>query len=157
MKWSTASVFVNNQGVNATANWNLAINHDAEWEGYANTQNIISHHTAATYPAAFAAAGFSTTYPAPWSRGWYLPSAAQLNMLFGELPEVNRSLNRVGATPIVDNNPGTSRPGGSVLLWSSTEGSSSTAYALEIADGRIEKATKTTSSNKYYVRAVITF
>ncbi len=157
MKWSTESVFVNNQGVNATANWNLAINHDAEWEGYANTQNIISHHTAATYPAAFAAAGFSTTYPAPWSRGWYLPSAAQLNMLFGELPEVNRSLNRVGATPIVDNNPGTSRPGGSVLLWSSTEGSISTAYALEIADGRIEKATKTTSSNKYYVRAVITF
>ena len=157
MKWSTESVFVNNQGVNATANWNLAINHDAEWEGYANTQNIISHHTAATYPAAFAADGFSTTFPAPWSRGWYLPSAAQLNMLFGELPEVNLSLNRVGATPIVDNNPGTSRPGGSVLLWSSTEGSSSTAYALEIADGRIEKATKTTISNKYYVRAVITF
>lgn len=152
MKWSTTNFYVNNHGA---THWNLAIN--AEWEGYANTQNIISHYNAATYPAAWAADGFSTTYPAPWSRGWYLPSAAQLNMLFGELPEVNRSLNRVGATPIVDNNPGTSRPGGSVLLWSSTEGSISTAYALEIADGRIEKATKTTSSDKYYVRAVITF
>lgn len=154
MAWSTTNVYVNNHGA---THWNFAINQDAEWEGYANTQYIISHYNAATYPAAFAAAGFSTTYPAPWSRGWYLPSAAQLNMLFGELPEVNLSLNRVGATPIVDNNPGPARPGGSVLLWSSTEGSNSTAYALEIADGRIEKATKTTSSNKYYVRAVITF
>ena len=154
MAWSTTNVYVNNHGA---THWNFAINQDAEWEGYANTQYIISHYNAATYPAAFAAAGFSTTYPAPWSRGWYLPSAAQLNMLFGELPEVNLSLNRVGATPIVDNNPGLARPGGSVLLWSSTEGSNSTAYALEIADGRIEKATKTTSSNKYYVRAVITF
>lgn len=153
MAWSTTNVYVNNHGA---TNWNLAINHDAEWEGYANTQNIILHYTTAAYPAAFAADGFSTTYPAPWSRGWYLPSAAQLNMLFGELPEVNLSLNRVGAAPIVDNNPGTSRPGGSVLLWSSTEGNSSNAYALEIADGCIKRVTKT-SSDKYYVRAVITF
>ena len=78
-------------------------------------------------------------------------------MLFGELPEVNLSLNRVGATPIVDNNPGTDRPGGSVYLWSSTEGNTSErAIAVGISDGRIGPFDKT-SSDKYYVRAVITF
>ncbi len=155
MKWSTVTnAFVNGH---QNANWRDAINRNDEWEGYANTQRILSAGNATTYPAGWAADGFSTTYPAPWSRGWYLPSAAQLNMLFGELPEVNLSLNRVGATPIVDDNPGTARPGGSVLLWSSTEGSqSSKAFALEIADGRIVEVAKT-SNDKYKVRAVITF
>ena len=156
MKWSTVTnVFVN--GHQGNANWLLAINRNDEWEGYANTQRILSAGNATTYPAGWAADGFSTTYPAPWSRGWYLPSAAQLNMLFGELPEVNLSLNRVGATPIVDNNPGTDRPGGSVYLWSSTEGNTSErAIAVGISDGRIGPFDKT-SSDKYYVRAVITF
>lgn len=156
MAWSTLPAsFVNGH---QNANWRAAISRDDEWEGYANTQRILSAGNATAYPAGWAAAGFSTTYPAPWSRGWYLPSAAQLNMLFGELHEVNLSLDRVGgATPIVDNNPGTTRPGGSVLLWSSTEGSqNSKAFALEIADGRIAEDLKA-SNDKYKVRAVITF
>ena len=157
MAWSTVTnVLVNGH---QNANWLLAINRNDEWEGYANTQRILSAGNATTYPAGWAADGFSTTYPAPWSRGWYLPSAAQLNMLFGELPEVNLSLNRVGATPIIDNNLGTDRPGGNVYLWSSTEGSqNSKAFALEIADGRIVEVAKTSNDNdKYKVRAVITF
>ena len=155
MAWSTVTnVLVNGH---QNANWRDAINRNDEWEGYANTQRILSAGNATTYPAGWAADGFSTTYPAPWSRGWYLPSAAQLNMLFGELPEVNLSLNRVGATPIVDNNPGTTRPGGSVYLWSSTEGNTEDrAIAVGISDGRIGPFNKT-SSDKYYVRAVITF
>ena len=84
-------------------------------------------------------------------------------MLYGALMEVNNSIDVVNAaaagtaTKIVDDNPGTTRPGGSRLLWSSTEGSqASEAMVVEVADGWVGRVAKT-SSNKYYVRAVITF
>lgn len=146
MAWSTEQVSIDT----TYANWSLAIKN---FDGYGNTQ-AITHaggSTATTYPAAWSAVGFGN--------GWYLPAAGQLNMLYGELWEVNLSLDRVGGTSIVDNvYIGANHPGnGNVLLWSSTQGSSRQyAIVVEVADGWVGQVAKT-SSNKHYVRAVIDF
>lgn len=149
MAWSTEQVSIDT----TYANWSLAIKN---FDGYGNTQ-AITHaggSTATTYPAAWSAVGFGN--------GWYLPAAGQLNMLYGELWEVNLSLNRVGGTSIVDNVylHTTSHPGNndnSIFLWSSTQGSAKQyAIAVLVSDGWVGQVAKTLS-NKYYVRAVINF
>lgn len=143
--WSTEQVNVGN----TYSNWRLAI---TDFDGYGNTQAIRARtgSTPATYPA---------VWNVDFANGWYLPAAGQLNMLFCELPEVNLSLNRVGGTPIVIDNvyPGTTHPGGKLLLWSSTQGSGSQyAIVVQVSDGWVGNAPKT-NSTKYSVRAVITF
>ena len=151
LQWSTST---QNVPVVAThPDWRDAIR---DFNGFGNTQTIrnCTGSNATTYPAAHAV---------DFEQGWYLPAAGQLNMLYGALMEVNNSIDVVNAaaagtaTKIVDDNPGTTRPGGSRLLWSSTEGSqASEAMVVEVADGWVGRVAKT-SSNKYYVRAVITF
>ena len=152
LQWSTST---QNVPVVAThPDWRDAIR---DFNGFGNTQTIrnCTGSNATTYPAAHAV---------DFANGWYLPAAGQLNMLFGALVEVNNSIDVVNAaaagtaTKIVDDNPGTTRPGGSRLLWSSTEGSQpSEAMVVEVADGWVGRVAKNTSENKYYVRAVITF
>jgi PKD repeat protein len=108
-------------------------------------------------------AGTSSDYPAAWnpnaSQGWYLPAIGQLNVLFGELVAVNYGLSKViGAQQITDT-AGDSALYGNVFLWSSTEKSSSSAYALEVQDGQIGGLSKSvaTSGKQFIVRAIIDF
>lgn len=119
-------------------------------DGYSNTQNIRSGSNATTYPAAWAV---------DFAHGWYLPSAGQLNLLFGELFEVNASLTAIGATPITDPTGGNNQPcDGDIYLWSSTEAVSDKAIALDILNGGVISASKGGSSVKQYVvREVINF
>lgn len=142
LKWSTGSNLVGA----ARNSWRYAIR---DLNGMANT-------------TAIQAAGTSTTYPAAWNpniaQGWYLPAIGQLNVLFGELVVVNLSLSRVGGTQIIDSASGTGTYG-NLYLWSSTEKSTTHAYALEILDGQIGAISKTstTSGKNSEVRAIIDF
>lgn len=157
LKWSTENTLINpyiNSNFSSYApndHWRYAI---TDMNGYANTLAIRTH-PAANYPA-----GFTPDF----DNGWYLPSAGQLNVLFGEIVRVNESLTLVGGTSIYDSIVGTGVYQGSVgklFLWSSTENRAGTgAYALEMLDGQIGSIGKqgtTVSGAKTVVRAIITF
>lgn len=117
-----------------------------DMNGYANTR-AIRNSSLSTNPAAMWV---------DFNNGWYLPSAGQLNLLFGELMPVNLSLGLVGGTRIWDENGvGTGLSGtGNVHLWSSTQRNHANAYTLEILDGEIATKGKTSQN---VVRAVIDF
>ena len=85
----------------------------ADTAGFANTLAIRALGDASTYPAAWAV---------DLDNGWYLPAAGQLRVLFGELPTLNASLQTVGGTQFPMS--------GYWCYWSSTERSSSYAWAL---------------------------
>lgn len=119
--------------------------------GEVNTQRIKASTNSASHPAA---------WDPDASQGWYLPAIGQLNVLFGELVAVNASLSTVGGTQITDGTASATTIHGDVFLWSSTEKSSTYAYALEVLDGQIGGLSKTitASGNKVYkARAIIDF
>ena len=144
MKWSTSTNDV--QQLPNYSHWRYAIK---DFDGLGNTQIIRTGTTPATYPAAWA----NNVDPAA---GWYLPAAGQVNLLFGELVDVNASLTLVGGTPMQDpGNAGVNS--GNIYLWSSTEWNANNAMTLKIRDGLVESVKKNTTDNKYYVRSVINF
>ena len=131
-------------------NWRDAIR---DFDGYSNTQKILAYSSvsstpSASFPAVYAAVGYGD--------GWYLPSAGQLNVLFGEILVVNSSLglSGLGGTPISPDK----------ALWSSTEffTTSSVKHAVKLelktssaySTGRINDASKKDYES---VRAVINF
>lgn len=143
LKWSTINTWV--VSANNQTNWRDVIK---DMNGAANTGAIR------------AITGYANRYPAvKWiddnynSTTWYLPSAGQLNILYGELPKVNRSLNVVGGMPIEGNGGGFT---GSVKLWSSTEmtATNNNAMALSLWQGLISSSAK---SSTLYVRPIINF
>ena len=144
--WSSVTTVLMGTAYNG---WSDAI---YDLNGKTNTQNIQTNGALASYPAA---------WTPDLSQGWYLPSAGQLNVLFGELAVVNASLGIVGgtATSITDTASATSVTG-NIYLWSSTEMSASSAYALEVQDGQIGPVSKSvtpTGSRQFVVRAIIDF
>jgi hypothetical protein len=128
------------------SSWRDAIR---DFAGSANTQRIKVSTSSSSHPAA---------WNPNFSQGWYLPSIGQLNVLFGELVTVNASLNRVGGSQITDS-AGSTATYGNNYLWSSTEKSASSAYALEVLDGQIGGIAKndSTTGKQFVVRAVIDF
>ena len=140
MKWSTQSVLK----IASYSHWRDAIK---DFNGYNNTQILRTGTSAATYPAAWAV---------DFANGWYLPSAGQVNLLYGELMDVNASLTLVGGTRIEDLTGTYGINNGDVFLWSSTEWNASQAMCIKIMDGLVKSVNKTTG-DKYYVRSVINF
>lgn len=140
MKWSTQSVLK----IASYSHWRDAIK---DFNGYNNTQILRTGTSAATYPAAWAV---------DFANGWYLPSAGQVNLLYGELMDVNASLTLVGGTRIEDLTGTYGINNGDVFLWSSTEWNASQAMCIKIMDGLVKSVNKTTG-DKYYVRSVIDF
>ena len=139
MKWSTQTTL----RIRAYTHWRDAI---TDFNGYNNTQILRNGTTAATYPAA---------WNVDFANGWYLPSAGQVNLLYGELMDVNASLTLVGGTLMEDpGNAGVNS--GNIYLWSSTEYDNDEAITLKIRDGLVKSVNKTTG-DKYYVRSVINF
>jgi hypothetical protein len=133
--WSSNA---NNNPTSHTFNhWRDAIR---DFDGDGNTQSITNQGTAATYPAAWSTVNIG--------QSWYLPSAGQLNLLFGELITVNTSFGLVGGVPI--------NPGDDIFLWSSTEKSNSQAIVIGISDGWVGGYDKNEDED-LYVRAVIDF
>ena len=84
-----------------------------------------------------------------YARGWYLPTVAELSMMYCVKDTVNAALVQAGGTKIAD----TERTG----YWSSSQDSSSndTDWSVWFADGNISATNK--SYSNYYVCAVRAF
>lgn len=78
-------------------------------DGYENTRFIREYST--SYPA---------FYAVDFEHGWYLPAIGQLNYLYGNLKEVNVSLDTVGGSKFV----------GDWEIWSSTENNFTLSWYL---------------------------
>ena len=126
---------------NTYGHWRDAIK---DFNGYSNTQTIRQNNA---NTAAMAV---------DFDNGWYLPSAGQVNLLYGELMDVNASLTLVGGTRMEDLTGTYGTNNGDVFLWSSTEWNASQAMCIKIMDGLVKSVNKS-SSDKYYVRSVIDF
>ena len=142
-KWSTQ----NTLRIGDYTHWRDAI---TDFNGYDNTEILRTGTNANTYPAAWAV---------DFDNGWYLPSAGQVNLLFGELMDVNTSLDLVGGTLIEDptGTYGSVNNMGDVYFWSSTEWNANQAMTIRILDGLVRSVDKGTNVSKYYVRSVINF
>ena len=142
-QWSTSNSTATGPVYNT---WRAAVR---DMGGAANTERIKTLTSSSTHPAAWRPDA---------SQGWYLPAIGQLGVLYGELVAVNAGLNRVGGTQITDG-AGSSSATGNTYIWSSTEKSAASAYAMEVQDGQIGGINKTspTSGKNYVVRAIIDF
>ena len=116
--------------------WREAI---SDFAGYSNTE-IIRNYGGSSYPAA---------WYVDFQHGWYLPSAGQLNVLYGELLVINESINLIGGYPFPTGNNATT-----YHIWSSTESSSLEAIAIQINNGT---GTYESKSKNNYVREVVDF
>ena len=110
-------------------------------DGYHNTQTIRESYNYAAFNAV------------DFENGWYLPAIGQLNYLYGNLDEVNVSLESVGGTRFV----------GGWEYWSSTEGQKEFAWWL-CSSGELRCCVSGDYYNLYYaknasrlVRAAINF
>lgn len=116
------------QDVGGTFAWSSSSNSDTQLpnynnkrqaiynlDGYENTRIVRQNGTSTSRPAFFAV---------DFANGWYLPAIGQLNYLFGNMVEVNASLNIVGGRALFTQ-----------IYWSSTEASSSHAWYLNILSG----------------------
>lgn len=74
-----------------------------DFDGYGNTQKMRNLGNASEFPAAWVV---------DFANGWYLPAMGQLNILYGNLVEVNAGLAAVGGTLFEMN--------GYLLYWSSS-------------------------------------
>jgi hypothetical protein len=110
-------------------------------DGYRNTEIIYAQYNDSTFSASFPA--FDAV---DFENGWYLPSIGQLNYLYGNLIEVNAGIYAAGGTPF--------ETGSSWIYWSSTENSSTNAWALE-SSGTLSNAQKWWTSRR--VRAARNF
>lgn len=88
-----------------------------DFDGYGNTQKIRNFGNATKYPAAWAV---------DFANGWYLPAIGQLNILYGNLVEVNAGLAAVGGTLFLNGNG---------WYWSSTNYDDWQGWVLENAGG----------------------
>ncbi|MBP5797933.1 MAG: hypothetical protein J6W26_06635 [Bacteroidales bacterium] len=134
-QWSTASTA--SQNISGLQNHDSFMDAITDLDGYNNTQAVRSAGNASNYPAAYAV---------DFSNGWYLPSAGQLNILYGEYFAVNTSLELVGGLLINSQN--------NAFLWSSSAASSNQVWIVTVDKGYFQKEPKTSKKN---IRAVIDF
>lgn len=121
---------------------NYANNRQAiyDLDGYENTRILRSLSTSSNY--SFGAVDYAN--------GWYVPAIGQLNYLYGNLIDVNSSLQKVGSK-LSDAN-----------YWSSTERSETNGWYLSFTNGQlntIRKSSAYSDANNYKlnVRAVRNF
>ena len=104
--------------------------------GYANTLTIRSYHNNSNYAAMLV----------DFAHGWVLPSSAQLNMLYGQLPFISSSIVGAGGTDLA-----------LAYYWTSVEYNDTRAYAFEFGLGNPGRSTSTYKTSLYRVRAVRSF
>lgn len=107
--WSTE-----HQDIPSLNNYTTVHTAITDFDGYGNTHKIRNFGNASTNPAAWAV---------DFDNGWYLPAIGQLNILFGNLVEVNAGLDAVGGTLFEMNNY-------NWYYWSSSEYSYQDAWML---------------------------
>ena len=109
IKWSIERV-----DIPSLTNYTTVRTAITDFDGYGNTQKIRNFGNASKYPAA---------WTVDFENGWYLPSIGQLNILYGNLIEVNAGLAAVEGTLFGTN--------GDLWYWSSTEYSYDCAWSVE--------------------------
>ena len=134
IKWSTEY-----QDIPSLTNYTTVRTAITDFDGYGNTQKIRNFGNASKYPAAWAV---------DFTNGWYLPAMGQLNILYGNLVEVNAGLAAVGGTLFEMN--------ASWWYWSSSEYSSLNAW-LQHYSGNVDYYGKDSNSTSYRVRSVSAF
>lgn len=101
--------------------------------GYANTRAMRVHYNNGGYAAGVV----------DFAHGWVLPSAAQLSMLFGQLPHISAAITNAGGASLAED-----------LYWCSAENSATSAYVVSFQWGWLSYTPKTTP---HRVRAVRCF
>lgn len=134
IKWSTEY-----QDIPSLTNYTTVRSAITDFDGYGNTQKIRNFGNASKYPAAWAV---------DFANGWYLPAIGQLNILYGNLIEVNAGLAAVGGTLFEMN--------ASWWYWSSSESSSRNAWD-QYGDGDVGHSSKGYNPTYFRVRGVSAF
>jgi hypothetical protein len=115
--------------------------------GYSNTEQMLlaakNAHTLA--PAASAAHNYTTKDSCPTCSPWYLPSRAELRMLFRQKVMINSELKAHGGQPL-----------GNLNYWSSSQIGSRFAWGLNFDDSEVDANAKPIRG-ELYVRAVRAF
>lgn len=133
VKWTPSGQYAD---VPALTNYATARGAMTDLDGYNNTLIIRNAGTATQYPAAYAV---------DFANGWYLPTAAQLRLLFSELIPINSSLAVVGVAQFPLDSP--------FYYWSSTENDVNKVWNVR-HDGDMYNSSKYSS---YRVRGVRNF
>lgn len=95
----------------------------ADTSGYANTLAIRNYSGGGDYAA----------NAVDFDHGWYLPSLAQLCLIYAQLPFIQASLTAAGGTPLQTEHSSTYYSWQDIY-WSSTESSSSQAWLLPFTE-----------------------
>ena len=148
LTWSSAAI---SGGGTTTTDRVTAMN---DWNGKASTAKIIAASTAS---AVTNTAQYAPSYCNLYSRAnangkgltagkWWLPSLGEMFMIYANMTKINYALSLIsGATQLVED-----------WYWTSTEGSATNAWGLNLNDGNtghwVAKA-----SNTFRVRAVSAF
>jgi len=119
----------------------------SSWDGTSN-YTLISAATGSQLSSAANAINYYNTV-APVT-GWYLPAVDEVNLLFNNRFNINRTLSGNSSFGTV---PGASEIAYNIY-WTSTEVSNSQARAFEFISGTVTSVNKSTS---YYVRAIRKF
>jgi hypothetical protein len=135
IKWSTEE-----RDIPSLTNYTAAHIAITDFDGYGNTQKIRNFGNALKYPAAWVV---------DFANGWYLPAMGQLNILYGNLVEVNAGLAAVGGTLFEMNS--------SWWCWSSSEYSSNYAWYQSSNGGVNGFITKGYTNTDIRVRSVSAF
>ena len=98
----------------ALQNYNNARYAIYDVDGYSNTSQIRQSGGSDEFEAA---------YSVDFEHGWYLPAAGQAYKLFAELPKVNSSLQLVGGSPFLTDQPW--------AYWTSSEIGSNKVWVLD--------------------------
>lgn len=136
-KWSTEY-----QDIPSLTNYTTSRTAITDFDGYDNTLQIRNFGNSSKYPAA---------WTVDFTNGWYLPAMGQLNILYGNLVEVNASLAIVGGTLFEMNS--------SWWYWSSSEHTFEHAWCL-YNSGHVYghfKSTNTSNNVRSSVRSVSDF
>ena len=143
MHWSSAAV---SGGGTTTSDRVTAMN---DWNGKTNTAAQITHAECSSNAYA---PGFCHQYSRVNANGkgltagkWWLPSLGEMMMIYANMTKINYALSLIsGATPLQE-----------AAYWTSTEGSATYAWLLNLGSGYAYIITK--ASGTYRVRPVSAF
>ena len=128
----------NGAGTAATATFTGVLDGSDNWQ--ALCEAVDDEGTSGNYPAWEWVNAYATTYATTasltgyYASGWYLPTVAELSMLYRAKSTVNTSLDKAGGTKIAD-----------TLYWSSTDKErpfTTNAVAVNFSDGSINGGIK---------------
>ena len=134
-------------GAAATATFTGDLDGSDNWEKVCATDTSAEANSA-NYPAFNWVKGYVATHSltGDYASGWYIPTVAELSMMYREKDTVNAALEKAGGTAVYN---------GYDAYWSSSQYSSNSAYAWYVwfDDGNLDPNLKSTDKSVCGVRA----